>query len=409
MQALKTICKCKNVACHWNLLSLRIEAITLSVVPMIHSHKADCLLYADSFTDPDMFYLTRVWVPDPFLAFRVKGKKVAVVNQLEFNRVKKKGDLNEVLLMEQVMNQLNIQRGKGATAQLIVALSRHWDVSQWHVGAHFPLALGRALEQQGLELITQDILLPQRYQKTINEHRLIEQVNAIAAKAIGWVHQTLGAATIQGGQLVHEGRVLTSEWLRQRVQVLCLEEGAEARSPIIACGEQACDPHEHGSGPLLPHVPIIVDVFPRHTQTGYYGDMTRTFVKGSPSDAVSKLINTVWEAQRLAIQSIAIGVTGAHVHGVVQECFVKNGYKTEVLRGKPRGFIHSTGHGLGLELHEGVSLGVRGEKLDPGMVVTVEPGLYYPGLGAARIEDVFSVTGRGAKALSRYPYLWHIP
>jgi Xaa-Pro aminopeptidase len=144
---------------------------------------------------------------------------------------------------------------------------------------------------------------------------------------------------------------------------------------------------------------IILDIFPRDACTGYFGDLTRTVVRGRANTAQRQLWDTVCAAQRLAIRAIKPRAKGAAVHKAVQEFFVARGYPTERRDGRWTGFFHGTGHGLGLDLHEEPRLGVT--TFRPGQVFTVEPGLYYPEIGGARHEDVVTVTAGGCRLLSR--------
>jgi Xaa-Pro aminopeptidase len=176
-----------------------------------------------------------------------------------------------------------------------------------------------------------------------------------------------------------------------------------AANTIVAGGKQACDPHERGHGRLLANEPIIIDIFPRSQKTGYFGDITRTVVRGRANEAVKKLYDTVWRGQKIGFEKIRANVPTAEVHKAVQKFFVQQGYKTGRRDGRMEGFFHGTGHGLGLEIHEAPRLGATSPgKLRPGHVVTVEPGLYYPEIGGVRLEDVALVTGNGAKNLTRF-------
>lgn len=112
--------------------------------------------------------------------------------------------------------------------------------------------------------------------------------------------------------------------------------------------------------------------------------------------------------QKLALSKIRAGVDGADIHAAVDDFFEDCGYFTECKNGVWRGFFHSVGHGVGLDIHEKISISPRRCILKAGNVVTVEPGLYYYGVGGCRIEDTVVVTEKGAKKLSAYPYDWVI-
>ena len=189
--------------------------------------------------------------------------------------------------------------------------------------------------------------------------------------------------------------------LRAEIDSAILRAGGLPANTIVAGGDQACDPHERGHGPLYANSLIILDIFPRDAKTGYYGDMTRTVMRGRATEAQRKLWETVKAGQALALKEIKAGVDGLSIHQAIQKLFVDRGYPTEVRNGRRVGFFHGTGHGLGLEIHEYPRL--QKVTLKAGQALTVEPGLYYPGIGGARIEDVVIVERGGCRILSRFP------
>jgi Xaa-Pro aminopeptidase len=131
--------------------------------------------------------------------------------------------------------------------------------------------------------------------------------------------------------------------------------------------------------------------------------MTRTFVRGKASPAVRKLHQDVLEAQCLAFSLLRDGAEGHRIHEQVMALFKERGNANDEVNGKKTGFIHSTGHGIGLEIHEPPRIGRTESKLLAGQVVTVEPGLYYPGTGAVRLEDVVVITASGCRNLNTFP------
>ena len=181
-----------------------------------------------------------------------------------------------------------------------------------------------------------------------------------------------------------------------------------ANHTIVACGDQACDPHNEGSGPLSAGKPIIIDIFPHSNRTGYFADITRTVVKGTPTVEMRDLYNTVLEAQQRALSYIKAGVNGKEVHQQVTDLFEQKNYQTGEIDGRMQGFFHGTGHGVGLEIHEPPRIGKTDNTLIAGHIVTVEPGLYYPGKGAVRIEDLVVVTEDGCKNLTTYPKVFEV-
>ncbi|MAV39326.1 MAG: peptidase M24, partial [Puniceicoccaceae bacterium] len=122
------------------------------------------------------------------------------------------------------------------------------------------------------------------------------------------------------------------------------------------------------------------------------------------------LVQTVRKAHKIAVGKIKAGVSSNSIHNLVCQCFDQAGYPTRKRRdsGAFEGFIHSTGHGLGLDIHESPRVGPSKNRLIRNQVITIEPGLYYPDLGACRIEDVYVVTKEGANKLSQFNYRWEI-
>jgi Xaa-Pro aminopeptidase len=197
---------------------------------------------------------------------------------------------------------------------------------------------------------------------------------------------------------------LTSEKLRAIINTAIIQSGGLASHTIVAGGKQGCDPHEQGHGVLRANEPIIIDVFPRSQKTGYFGDITRTVVKGRPSEGVRKLYHTVERGQEIAFERMKNKVPGREVHKQIQDFFQQEGYKTGRKHGRMQGFFHGTGHGLGLEIHESPRMGPNStDVLHTGHVVTVEPGLYYPDLGGGvRLEDVALITTNGPRNLTKF-------
>src|SRR4029077_4487997 len=126
------------------------------------------------------------------------------------------------------------------------------------------------------------------------------------------------------------GKPLTSEILRAEIDSAMLRAGGTPTNTIVAGGGKAGDPPERGSGPLYANSLIILDIFPRDAKTGYWGDLTRTVVRGKASDAQRKLWETVKDGQELALREMKAGVDGMKIHKAIQALFKKRGYPTEV-------------------------------------------------------------------------------
>jgi Xaa-Pro aminopeptidase len=179
---------------------------------------------------------------------------------------------------------------------------------------------------------------------------------------------------------------------------LLLEHGCSAVDSIVYCGEETATPHITGTGPLRADEPIIIDLFPFNEQSGYYADMTRTVVKGEPSQEILDMYSALRDAKHLAISSVKSGVAGSDLYEDVVDYFKDHGYESDT-----RGFVHNLGHGVGLQVHELPTVGPAGNKLVSGNVITIEPGLYYPGIGGVRIEDMGAVTRAGFENFTGFP------
>lgn len=371
----------------------------------------EILLYADSEKNADMLYFGGIFVPDPFIALSEGKRRLAVVNQLEFSRVRRESHFDEVFLLDDILRESREALGEGLAhpVSTIAFLARELGIGGFRVGAEFPLGLGLELKKAGIELeVAEGPLFLERERKSDAEAASIKAGNAASAAGFRVVEKLLREAEIRQGQLFHGGRRLTSEHVQAAIGKACLEKGALAANTIVAGGDQACDPHCRGTGPLRADSLIIVDIFPRVSKTGYHGDMTRTYLKGRPSEAQKALYAAVQEAEQMALGEHRSGKSAALIYRKVMDQFESGGYPTNREGGVPRGFIHGLGHGLGLEVHEPPRVNAAGERLRKGQVVTVEPGLYYPGLGGVRIEDVIRVGSGEPEMLSKHPYRWHI-
>lgn len=390
------------------------------------------LLFASPDSDGNMQWFTRFHCCDPFLSFGCQGKRIGLTHVLEFGRMKKESRLNSVELIPTVQEE--ITRGKKAKkskgknkdkkkdkkskkakaprlAAMIKHLQKKYSIDGFKVARNFPAGLLLELKDLGVYVeVVDGKLFPERAVKTRAEVGHLTAGNTAAAAGHAAVRRILRASEIsRGGVLKFEGKTVTSESLRHAINMACLEKGGVNNlTCIVAPGDQAVDCHCVGSGPIKANELIVVDIFPRIAATGYYGDMTRTYLKGTASPEQKKLYNTVKKAHAMAIDAVKAGVDCQVPYHLVTDYFNEQGYETD--REKGTGFFHGLGHGVGYDIHEAPNLGSRkGGKLKSGNVITIEPGLYYPGLGGVRVEDVVVVTARGCNLISKSPYTFQIP
>jgi Xaa-Pro aminopeptidase len=363
------------------------------------------LLYAASESDPDILYPTGFFAPDPFLFVEAGGKRVVVMSDLEMDRARRQATVDTVLSWTALARRVASEGGRGGPAAVIAAALRQLKVRTVAVPRSFPLGLSMELDELGIRLeVEPDPFWPGREIKTEVEVRAIRAALRAAEAGLQAGMDALRACGIgRDGWLKRDGRRFTAEDLRAAVNTRILAEGCLPSHTICAPGDQAVDPHEEGHGPIRAHTPVVMDIFPRSEKTGYYGDLTRTVVRGRASEALKEVYAFVHEGVRLGHRRVRPGASGIEIHREIQDLFESRGYRTGLKDGRMQGFFHGTGHGLGLQIHEPPSISVRGGILREGHVVTVEPGLYYIGLGGVRIEDVARVTARGSVNMTRVP------
>jgi len=361
------------------------------------------LIVADSERDADMLYATRMFVGDPFIFLEQNGKRTIVLSDLEIDRGRRQAQADEVVPLSGLEREVQGSSKKAPPFWKVVShFLQKRGVRTVTVPATFPLGLAEELAGNKIRLQTStDLFWPEREAKTEDELKLIRRALSITEKGMARAIEVLAASSPgRGKKLAWSGRTLTSEILRAEIDSAVLRAGGLPANTIVAGGDQACDPHERGSGPLLADSLIILDIFPRDAKSGYFGDMTRTVVRGHASEERRRLWETVREGQEMALKKMKPGVDGLKLHNEIKQLFTERGFPTELRGGRQVGFFHGTGHALGLEIHEFPRF--QKTVFKPGQVLTVEPGLYYPGLGGVRIEDVAAVTDTGIRVLSRF-------
>jgi Xaa-Pro aminopeptidase len=362
------------------------------------------LVYAASETDADILYPTGFFAPDPFLFIQKRRTRILVMSDLEMDRARQQATVDRVLSWSRVAAPLEQGGRKAPAADVIARALEQLGLRRAAVPHSFPLALAQELGARGIRLeLGPEPFWPEREIKQAREVRAIEASLRAAEAGLQAGIEALKSCRIRKGWLVRDGRKFTAEDLRSTVNTRMMADGFLPAHTICAPGDQAVDPHEAGHGPIRAHQPVVMDIFPRSERTGYFGDLTRTVVRGKASFALHELYAIVHEGVRLGHRMLKDGVEGMEIHRAIQDLFVRQGYRTGVKGGRMQGFFHGTGHGLGLQIHETPSIGKRPCVLRAGHVVTVEPGLYYLGLGGVRIEDVAFVTKTSSRCLTRVP------
>ncbi|QMU55822.1 MAG: M24 family metallopeptidase [Candidatus Mycalebacterium zealandia] len=362
------------------------------------------LIIDSSENNPDLLYaIGGFFVPDPVVFIRHKNRSFLVLSDLELARGRKDAAVSAVLPLSSYTSQLRGAK-KRSLADVAALVLREKGISRVEVQRTFPLAFAESLKKNRVKVSCCDggMLFEERMRKTQHEVSLIRAALKDTASALKTAIDMISTSEPRkNGVLFLHGKPLTSERIRLSIHTELAGKGYGASGTIVACGEHSAMPHHSGEGPVFANHPVVIDIFPKSAH-GYYGDMTRTVIKGSPSPELARMYKTVLKGQKIAIGMIKHGVKCADIHNAVLSFFDSEGFVTE--RGEnPRGFIHSTGHGLGMGLHEPPGIGPSGGVLSKGNVVTVEPGLYYEGVGGIRIEDVVFVTKKGCENLTKCP------
>jgi len=372
------------------------------------------LIFA-STRDSDMHYAVKTNIASSFFFLQIGRKKLAFLNKNEFGLIPQKTKIKSLPLEKFIEEAKKLKfpphRRAGKTsdrnklAYLIFKKYKLMD-RKVEVPIHFPLDMADFLRKNGAKLTPTFPFFPERSGKTREEIGYIKENLAHTKLAFRIIENILRRSKIKKNRIYHRNKILTSEFLKQEAEKALVEkEMFNLSGMIISSGKQTAIPHHDGTGPILPRQPIVCDIFPRHRKTGYFADMTRTYVKGKSTPEIQKMYGAVLKAQLAAMKKIRAGVSAKEIYNVAADVISKEGYDVG-----EKGLIHGLGHGVGLDIHEKPSLKPHSEDiLEAGNVITIEPGLYYPEIGGIRIEDIILVTKNGCKNLTNYPKKFIIP
>jgi Xaa-Pro aminopeptidase len=370
------------------------------------------LIYADSFRSADMRHAVPLGVPDPILYAEADGAKHVFTHSMEAPRLRSLGLFDVHLADDFGLDELIAARTpvKEMRAELAVRQVKSIGIERASVPDNFPVWLADRLRAAGIELdVDQELFDGRRRAKTEAQLAGMRRAQRASEAAMDTCRDMLRRSEISGDQLLLDGEVLTVERVKAAMNQTFAAHDVTADEYIVAPGPQGAVGHDMGSGPIPPHTPLVVDIFPRDNASAVYTDMTRTFVRGDIADDVREWHRLCKEALDRAIAETKPGADCRALHEGSCEIFEAAGELTQRTKepGKPlmEGFFHSLGHGVGLEVHEAPGLGMLSDKkLVPGDCITIEPGLYRQGYGGVRLEDNVLVTETGAENLAQYPY-----
>jgi len=371
----------------------------------------DVLIYADSIRSPELRHEVPVSIGDAFLYAEHDGARHIVVSALETPRLEGLGfelhpyeEFGADELRRSGMSWLEID--DELTLRAVAALG----IERATVPGTFPLLLGDKLRARGVDLVPdQSFFVERRRVKTAAELEGIRRAQAAAEAGMTAARDLLRRAKPNGKGVELDGEPLTSERIRAAISQAFLEHGASGDEFIVSHGSQSAIGHHMGSGQIQAGEPVVIDLWPRDNESACCADMTRTFVVGDVPDELAEWHRLCKQALDRAVRDVRPGVTARSVFDGSCEIFETAGYPTQRTKreGEPlaEGFFHSLGHGVGLDVHELPVLGMVGhETILRGEVFALEPGLYRPGFGGCRLEDLVVVTESGAETLTRFPY-----
>lgn len=325
------------------------------------------LPYFSGYSAPQLERLTMLVVP-------ADGPATLVVPRLEAPRVEVPGDAFAVRPWDETEDPVEIVVDLAGTPGRALVGDNTWSV--------FLLSLQEAMPATGFapaSPLTREL----RMRKEPAEIDLLRAAGAAADR----VAVRLATTRFSG---------LTERQLAAKVEAMAVEEGHDhAWSAIVAAGPNGASPHhEPGGRPIVEGDAVVVDF--GGTVGGYHSDTTRTFAVGPPREPVAAAHAVLEEAQAAARSAVRSGVTAESIDAAARQVIDAAGLGER--------FIHRTGHGIGLEVHEHPYI-VAGNRipLEPGMAFSIEPGIYVPGEFGLRIEDIVVCTADGIDELNRSP------
>ena len=358
------------------------------------SGPAPLVLIQSGERDADFIYATGFSVENAVYIKFADNDDILLASPLEIERARVQARVSKVVEDREAYVHK-------AWAQAGARILRERAITQARVSPNLRAIHLEELRAQGLDVeVDRHLFVAERRHKSPEEAAAIQEAQTAAESAVVEVVRLLASSQIRDGILWSDGGPLTSEHLCAAAQLNLGERGFTCPDMIVAGSPECALPHYRGEGPIKANAPVIIDIFPTSRRTHYSGDLTRTVVVGEIDENVRRMHAAVVQALDAGIESIAAGIPGREPHLAVCHVLVDRGFGTTT-RGfeGPDGVAkmnHSTGHGVGLDIHEEPTMReTTTAPLEEGDVVSVEPGLYLLGLGGVRVEDAGMVTKQG--------------
>lgn len=360
------------------------------------------LLYGSSYSDQNIYYMTKFLSNDPFLCIVSNNfkRKFVYLPEMEIDRAKKEAKFDKISSYNNYNLDELFKKYKDADVafgKMITDILHEEGIYIVSVMRNFPSFLYKILEKEGISIDTiKNPFEMIRRKKTKQEAEYILKAQKAAEDALITVKKILERSIIKKDYIYYNHSRLTSEYIKAVIEKRLLDNDAFCEGLICSSGVDSADPHSVGRGPIKCGEPIVMDIFPKLMTERYFSDMTRTFVKGEADDRFIEMYNVVLDAQNIAFKMLKPNASCRDIHLSVCEYFESLGYDT-IKKNKKinEGFIHTTGHGVGLDIHEPPFIGDNDNFLIEGDVVTIEPGLYYKNIGGIRIEDIVFIKKEG--------------
>ena len=337
-------------------------------------------------------------------------KSLFILRDIEMHRAKQQARADRICCPKDFTPASGLSGDREtATAQAVAECFARHEVKEVVADRTLPLIFADCLRQRGIEVVCDiELGIVERRQKDEQEIEWLRQAQRITEGAMEMACRLVaGASAAADGSLQIDGVPLTSDRVRQMIDVWLLEQGFTNPSSIVAGGPAGADCHNLGNGVLKTEQPVIIDIFPRDRTTGYNGDCTRTVVHGEIPEPIQRMHAAVVRAKAAAESACKAGATGEEVHLATSQSIKGDGFEMGLPSdAEPTsycGMVHGTGHGIGLDVHEPPLLDYGGPKLLVGDAVTIEPGLYSRDWGGVRVEDMGIVTATGITNLNQLP------